>query len=93
MFGLSNCIIFAIKLYLRRRRKGEEGYLAIRRSRWGKFPHMLYGRVHNGRARVVSYVPINPKHKMLPPPLFHGRVKWGDEVDHQPPAGHKRRCS
>ncbi len=32
----------------------------------------------NGSLRIVSYVPSNPRHKYLPPPLFSGRSKWGD---------------
>lgn len=74
----TNCFIFAVKLFLRRLRKGEQGYLVMRKSQWGRFPHFLYLRVRNGRARFISYVPLNPKLKALPPPLFTGRVRWGD---------------
>jgi hypothetical protein len=71
----SNCLLFAIRLYLRRAKKGDAGYLVMRRSRHGAFPHFLY--LHRGR-RLISYCPLNPRHKLLPPPLFNGFVKWGD---------------
>jgi hypothetical protein len=35
----SNCLIFAIALYWRRR---WHGYIVIRKSHWGRFPHFLY---------------------------------------------------
>jgi hypothetical protein len=72
----SNCLLFAIALYLRRARRGDAGYVAIRRSKYGMFPHFMY--LHRGR-RFISYCPIDPRHKVFPPPLFRGRVKWGDE--------------
>jgi hypothetical protein len=28
--------------------------------------------------RVVSYKPITPRKRRIPPPLFAGKVKWGD---------------
>ena len=74
----SNCAAFAVRLYLRRRRKGKPVYLIVRRSRHGAFPHVLVGEMRCGRLRIVSYVPNNPRHKTLPPPLFAGRVRWGD---------------
>ena len=87
----SNCILFACALSwrrwrkLRRDRKRNPGlkrpraYFVIRWSDWGWFPHVLYGReLQGGRMRVVSYKPVAPKKKKLPPPLFVGRVKWGD---------------
>lgn len=76
---LSNCILWAISLYLRRRRKGKRGYLLVRRSRFGKFPHMLYMEHRTDKTlRIVSFVPKNPKHKTLPPPMFEGKSRWGD---------------
>lgn len=48
-------------------------------SRWGRFPHALYmERRDSGTWRIVSYVPNNPSHKHLPPPVFEGRSKCGD---------------
>lgn len=75
----SNCIFFALALYGRRRRKGREGYVLIRRSRWGAFPHLLYAeRRPTGGLRMVSYKPADPRERKVPPPLFEGRSKWGD---------------
>lgn len=75
----SNCLVWAIRLYLRRRGKAIESYIAIRQSRWGPFPHFLYiERRASGSWRVVSYIPISPRHKRCPPPLFTGRTHWGD---------------
>lgn len=74
----SNCIVWAILLYWRRRAKGKAGYLMLRRSRWGKFPHMLYAEARPYGLRVISYVPHDPSIKGCPPPVFRGRSKWGD---------------
>jgi len=69
----SNCLFFALRLYWRRRWRG---YLLIRKSHWGPFPHFLYAE----RGHIVSYVPLDPKARTCPPPLFSGRVRWGDVV-------------
>lgn len=75
----SNCLFFALALYRRRRKKGRECYLLVRRSRWGPFPHVLFGeRRRNGLVRMVSYRPTEPKAKPVPPALFKGSSKWGD---------------
>ena len=75
----SNCVFWALALYIRRRRKGEEVYLAIRRSRWGSFPHMLLmRRCRDGRFRAVSYKPLDPRERKCPPPVFRGASRWGD---------------
>ena len=78
----SNCIAWAWALYWRRRAKGREGYLMIRRSRSGPFPHCLYAEERKtGGLRVVSFKPLAPKEKKLPPPLFRGASRWGDFAD------------
>jgi hypothetical protein len=75
----SNCFIFAIALYRRRASRGKEGYLVMRRSRWGPFPHLLYAeRRHCGSLRLVSFIPRAPRSKPCPPVVFAGRSKWGD---------------
>jgi hypothetical protein len=75
----TNCLLWAWALYWRRHRKGKHGYVALRRSRWGPFPHALYvERRPSGTWRVVSYVPHDPRHKTVPPPVFKGRSRWGD---------------
>lgn len=75
----SNCLFFALALYRRRRRKGKDAYLVVRRSRWGKFPHVLYAERRPCGVRLVSYSPKDPRHKACPPPLFAGRTRWGDK--------------
>lgn len=75
----SNCLFFALALYWRRRCKGDEVYLAFRRSRWGKFHHFLVlRRCRDGRMRAVSYKPADPRERKIPPPLFEGKSHWGD---------------
>ncbi len=75
----TNCILFACALCRRRRKRGREGYIIVRWSRWGPFPHVLYGeRRANGTVRVVSYRPSAPVARVIPPPLFRGSSKWGD---------------
>ena len=75
----SNCLVWSIRLYLRRRRAGKCGYLVVRKSRWGSYCHVLYAeRRKSGALRIVSYIPIHPKRKPIPSALFDGRSKWGD---------------
>lgn len=50
----SNCLIWALALHRRRVRKGHEGYLLLRRSRWGPFPHALYGERRQRAAGVLQ---------------------------------------
>jgi hypothetical protein len=76
----SNCLFFAYELYRRRRSRGKRGLVSWRWSYWGPFPHFLYVAHSGGRWRVISYTPVNPKHKKLPPPIFRGVVRWGDPV-------------
>lgn len=73
---LSNCLFWAVGTYIGRRRQGKHGYVAMRKSYWGMFPHFLY--IEDGR--IFSYVPRSPKHRVLPPPLFRGRIRCGDAV-------------
>lgn len=69
----SNCFIFAAALALRRWRT--RGYLALRKSDWGNFPHALWIEGHH----IVSYKPIDPTKRRFPPLFFLGKVVWGDE--------------
>jgi hypothetical protein len=86
----TNCLLWAIALHRRRSRKGREGYLCWRWSRWAllpwlRFPHILYGEmVRSGHIRLVSYKPTAPKKKPVPPLLFTGSSKWGDFPDTTP---------
>lgn len=75
----SNCFVWAFTLHRRRKKAGREGYILLRWSRWGPFPHALYGeRRANGQVRIVSYKPVSPVARKIPPPLFLGESKWGD---------------
>lgn len=80
----SNCIIWAFFMLRRLKRKGYRVYRMKRKSDWGNFSHYLVG-IHrpdwkggSTRVRVVSYKPTEPKKRKFPPPLFEGRVRWGD---------------
>lgn len=79
----TNCVAWAIALWWRRRKtapKGARVYFPIARwSDWGPFWHVLYTeRSRHGRVWVVSYKPSGPRKRKLPPPLFVGRVVFGD---------------
>lgn len=52
----------------------------FRRSRSGPFPHALYAelREKTKTVRIVSFKPLAPQEKKLPPPLFKGSSRWGD---------------
>jgi hypothetical protein len=87
--SFSNCMIFAWAIF-RKRRTIYEGiedgrYICFRKSDSGCYPHALYGQMcDDGRIRVVSYKPISPKKRRIPPPLFRGAVKWGDRGRKRP---------
>lgn len=85
----SNCIVFAVLLYRRRRHKDPGCYLSWRRSWHGPWPHCLF--VSHDKRHFVSFVPRAPIRwdelvgwraplRVLPLHLivFRGRVKWGD---------------
>lgn len=75
----SNCIIYALALVRRLRRKGYRVYTSWRRSDWGPFPHFLVFRKRKtGTMQVVSYKPVDAKRRVFPPPLFKGKPKFGD---------------
>ncbi|WP_426106381.1 hypothetical protein [Massilia sp. TSP1-1-2] len=77
----SNCILFAMAIWVRRAANGKRNnYLLLRRSRvhWGVF-HMLHGRIgtRSGKFYLVSYKPeIAEKRNFAP--IFKGRVERGD---------------
>jgi hypothetical protein len=80
--NMSNCLFFAVALYLRRGRdrhgRRRERYLAVRASRLGTGPHFLYLEYRKSGLRIVSYKPMVPAIVKVPPPLFEGRAAWGD---------------
>ena len=73
----SNCVIFAVLLWWRRR--GRSRTIRLRKSRLGSwFPHVLYVEHRHYGERVVHFVPHIKAIRRIPPPLFHGHSKWGD---------------
>ena len=73
---MSNCLLWALSMYWRRR--GRKRYVVLRRSLWGPFPHVLYAEARPGGLRLIGYIPKQPVKRLIPPPLFAGRVHWGD---------------
>lgn len=75
----ANCIIFALLLYFRRKHKDSHGYLILRRSHWGPFPHLMYGRRRkDGTLAVVGYRPLHAQPSRIPKIFFRGEAHWGD---------------
>jgi hypothetical protein len=79
----SNCLSFAVALFLRRwAKKRGNNYLVIRLSRipWGFF-HVLHGKLdrNTGQIKVVSYKP-DVAEKTGFAPIFNGHVERGDAV-------------
>ena len=75
---MTNCLFFAIALWWRRFAKGRRCGITWRWSHFGPFPHFLFVEIRRGKLRLISYKPEHPKLKTCPPPLFAGRVAWGD---------------
>jgi hypothetical protein len=82
--GRSNCALFALALWWRRRRAGRPGTVRWRMSwRTPLSVHVMYARPRRpmflGQWQVVSYAPPEDHvARLLPPPVFRGRVYWGD---------------
>jgi hypothetical protein len=68
---MNNCLVYALRKWFR-----HGGYLIIRKSRWGWFPHFLWSPAAPPEAE--QYIPVNPKRRLLPPLIFRGHVKRGD---------------
>lgn len=51
------------------------GRITCRKSRYTIIPHFQY--LHRKR-RLIHFCPLDPRVKILPPPIFKGRVTWGD---------------
>jgi hypothetical protein len=69
---MDNCLFFAIRKW---RKHG--GYLIIRKSHFGWWPHFLWAK-HLRNAEIEHYVPASGKAKPFPPPVFIGKVKTED---------------
>lgn len=66
----SNCLIYALRKWAK-----EGGYLLVRKSHFGWWPHFL----HKDNAGVVTHFsPDNPRRHALPPLLFRGEMKEGE---------------
>ena len=84
---MTNCLFFAVALYLRRWRKARarneqfDDYILFRLSKikWGVF-HVLYGRLSKvtGHARLISYKPNTPEKDGVEI-VFNGHVERGDK--------------
>jgi len=64
---MSNCYLFAL---LRWWRCG--GYVVLRQSHWGWWPHALWSA---DLITFEDYTPIAPRRRRFPPLLFRGTVR------------------
>jgi hypothetical protein len=62
-----NCLTYAL-----RKLAAEGGYLVIRRSRYGWFPHVIWSR---DLVTFEDFRPVRPKRRKVPPLWFRGRVR------------------
>lgn len=76
---ISNCLAFVLAQLLR---KG--GYLVIRRSHYGPFPHFLWSQ---DLITFQEFVPVDPRRRIIPPLAFVGMVLTFT-ADSIPPARH-----
>jgi hypothetical protein len=65
----SNCLIWALGQW-----KRHGGYLIMRRSHWGPFPHFLWSA---DLRELQAFEPVGPRRRLLPPIWFLGRVIKG----------------
>lgn len=73
IFGRSNCLIFALSRYFNR-----GGYLLIRWSRWGRWPHFLWAESLNP-LRIEHFSPLGGgRPRLIPPLLFRGQILTQD---------------
>lgn len=69
----SNCLVFALQKW-----RQEGGYLIIRKSKVGWWPHFLWAKSLEG-AKAFHFVPEKYETDLKSPPmLFKGYVKEGD---------------
>jgi hypothetical protein len=77
----SNCLIYATWRWLCR-----GGYLILRRSRSGPFPHFMWAPQIPADLPVEQLVPHQRRDRLLPPPLFHGHEELIAEPEGPLPA-------
>ena len=70
----TNCLFWALARWARC-----GGYLLVRKSRWGPFPHFLWSP--DAPPAVESFVPLMPRRRLVPPLLFKGTVRTGDHPE------------
>ena len=70
----SNCLVFALKRWF-----SDSGYLVVRKSNFGWWPHFLWTPDINS-SYVEHYAPISGQKKLMPPPLFEGNVQTTDKI-------------
>ena len=65
---MSNCILYAFKRWW-----AEGGYVVIRASHYGWWPHVLWSK---DLVTFEEYTPKRPNHHLwFPPPLYEGEVR------------------
>jgi hypothetical protein len=70
---VGNCLIYALKQYL-----NHGGYIIIRRSRVGWWPHFMWSP-NLKDAEIEHFVPIQYRHDLKKPPfIFKGYIKKND---------------
>jgi len=63
-----NCLTFALRKW-----RAEGGYIVIRKSRYGWWPHFLH---MDAETRVLTHlVPVKPERRWFPPLTFEGIVE------------------
>lgn len=76
---ISNCLVFALAQLI-----CNGGYLVMRRSRFGPFPHFIWTP---DLVTFHEFVPVDPRHRWIPPLAFVGMVLTFT-ADSIPPARH-----
>jgi hypothetical protein len=81
----TNCWIWAIRLFIRRKNKAKRRYFLVRWSDCGWMPHLLYCELRPyNKHRVISLKPIGgTAPTKIPEVLFHGEIKWGDKFKYE----------
>lgn len=72
---ISNCLLFVIEKW-----RKYDGYVAIRKSKYGWWPHFIWIKKLNN-AEIEHFVPIERKlhKKYIDKILFKGEVKTNDD--------------
>lgn len=67
----SNCLIYAFRKFFK-----EGGYVLLRKSHYGWWPHFLHMNVGG---LITHFSPEAPRKRFLPPLIFKGTPKEGDK--------------